>query len=1314
MSESIVEKLGKNIATNSALNSPQVKNVADQLSRIIFGKAFTFLTDREKDYVQMAALSVATASSGFSGRAAPMESFNNIYSGLLQSGRTGVFGYGGGYGTTNVLGHSPVAMAAASNITGIVNDFIRTNTSSSARTATAGPGVLSGFAGAYLSGRGGLTGADTRQITVSAGGNMQTFVNTFKQAEKKLAMSIQDRERLRTETTQAALVDFISRSMDAINGFRGIEHNKNQMNALRSTITEVLNGADTSFINGLKQAGYNDSEIDVAMRQLKNNNNVDDIIKNASKWINGKGSITNITSDFGKELNEALLEASASLKILSDTFNTDNFKELEDVAKQFGIKALANAKQVKSMQSIVLSAKAHARVSGISVQEAMEEMQGFSPVAKAIYGKSEVPASFYGRATMYSNMYRANEKFTGVTVEEGMAKFAANEQNAQNYFNRAIKVFDILKDDPQSKYWLSKLQSGTLTAPEYDNMMRVASNLISANQINEATINNAALPSYIDTDKALAAMRNTVHRNQTAFDINPDSITGQLLFGQNSTANTFAKNSNINTRQFIDTLAATATKLFGNDIASFNNWAGGSIRALNSQISNSDERANSIRKVVEDMADKTGLPQTNISELTNWLISASPEEYKAFLELYQKGSSSSQIGVGLYPLEQDRLNKINVAAEEATKRTKAALNGVNVSNSSTSMKLIANAATALSKVKFDENQRERVGAKMELRGIVPHLFHILESNNAIMDLQSGEIDWYDVNKLTSSLTDDEIKALLNADDKQIRKLGLAVSDLKNGNVSGFNLKDDASIFDWLSSQQDNLRRSVSVGDYSVSAYKAISGLKEAENELNALKTKQALAKNEGRTEEVSRLDQEIKKATETVNRYRTAVTGGIDENGNTIPGIENIAHQIKIIEALSGLDIDTFMMLHGDDLKKLAPIVQEEIFNNPGLMSVNKDGVTIASPSNKMSLDTSAAKKQLKLARAFQLDNVSGVNLNTITEQLQSPDASTRKAAADALNADATIKGITAIFNKEGIAISDKNNLIDANTGALLAEGYNANALVKALSAKGYTTERIAAVLNAELNGNKSFNTALNKKIASGAGPVASDLKTGAWWSWTGFLPWNDNDKTFLYELGKELYSGDLQKAGAFKGKNDEVEDYMEAVKKFNIASGGVLKDGKTTHVVELGDKEFNLADESQRKEALDYLAAKQKEAGLGDFVASMEALTRTKLRLDDKLKFGSLSSGDREVTRDQLENANRLLAVMQYHYVAKNKKGTDKDMEAKQKALLIQTGNITADPMDNISSSGTADGGAAAAVKQLYKFFTGLYEGGALRVREV
>lgn len=1314
MSESIVEKLGKNIATNSALNSPQVKSVADQLSRIIFGKAFTFLTDREKDYVQMAALSVATAGSGFSGRAAPMESFNNIYSGLLQSGRTGVFGYGGGYGTTNVLGHSPVAMAAASNITGIINDFIRTNTSSSARTAAAGPGVLSGFAGAYLSSRGGLSGADTRQITVSAGGNMQTFVNAFKQAEKKLAMSIQDRERLRTETTQAALVDFISRSMDATNGFRGIEHNKNQMNALRTTIKEVLNGADTSFINGLKQAGYNDSEIDVAMRQLKNNNNVDDIIKNASKWINGKGSITNITSDFGKELNEALREASASLKILSDTFNTDNFKELEDVAKQFGIKALANARQVKSMHSIVLSAKAHARVSGISVQEAMEEMQGLSPVAKAIYGKSEVPASFYGRATMYSNMYRANEKFTGVTVEEGMAKFAANEQNAQNYFNRAIKVFDILKDDPQSKYWLSKLQSGTLTAPEYDNMMRVASDLISANQINEATINNAALPAYIDTDKALAAMRNTVHRNQTAFNINPDSITGQLLFGQNSTANTFAKNSNINTRQFIDTLAATATKLFGNDINGFNNWAGGSIRALNSQTSNSDERVNAIRKVVEDMYDKTGLPQTDISTLVNYLISASPDEYKAFLEAYQRGSSSPQIGAGLYTLEQERRNKINVAAEEATKRTKAALNGVNVSNSSVSMKLIANAATALSRVKFDENQRERGGAKMELREITGLLFPILDSNNALMDLQSGTINWNQINELTSSVTDDQIKELVNADDKYIRKFGFALSDLKTGNVSGFNLKDDASVRDWLSSLQTNLRQPVSVGDYSVAGYMAVSGLKKAENELNTLKTRQALAKNKGQTEEVSRLEQEIKKATETVNRYRTAVTGGIDENGNTIPSIENKTHLIKIIETLTGLDIDEFMMYSGADLEKLVPIIQKNIFDNPELVSVYKDSATVASPSNKMPLDTSAAKKQLKLARAFQLNNVSGVNLNTIAEQLQSPDDSTRKSAIDALNSDATIKGITAILNKENIAVSNKGNLIDAGTEAILAQGYNADALVKALSSRGRTAEQIAAMANAELNGNKAFNTALNKNIASTVGPIESDLKTGAWWSWTGFLPWNDNDKTFLYELGKELYSGDLQKADNFKDKNDEVEDYMEAVKKFNIASGGVQKDGKTTYVVELGDKEFNLADESQRKEALDYLAAKQKEAGLGDSVASMEALTRTKLRLEDKLKFGSLSSDDREVTRDQFENANRLLTVMQYHYAAKNKKGTDKDMEAKQKALLIQTGNITADPMDNISSGGADGGGAAAAVKQLYKFFTGLYEGGALRVREV
>lgn len=190
--------------------------------------------------------------------------------------------------------------------------------------------------------------------------------------------------------------------------------------------------SDNAALNEVKKNSKEFKNIKVAGKSIgeMDFSNIDSGVIEAV--LKGDLDIGSITNKLSKELKEGVKATSKNVKELSDIFGTDNFNELQNVAKQLQMGSLTDAKNVGEVANRIRNAKAVAERTGRSVSEVFEEQAAIAQSFKDLNG-------YNADSNVIEKLQRVREAAQRNT-ESGATKLTADEQVA-----KAIDAENIIK-----------------------------------------------------------------------------------------------------------------------------------------------------------------------------------------------------------------------------------------------------------------------------------------------------------------------------------------------------------------------------------------------------------------------------------------------------------------------------------------------------------------------------------------------------------------------------------------------------------------------------------------------------------------------------------------------------------------------------------------------------------------------------------------------------------------------------------------------------------------------------------------------------
>lgn len=139
--------------------------------------------------------------------------------------------------------------------------------------------------------------------------------------------------------------------------------------------------------------------------------------------MTGKIDIGSISAPLSKELKASVKATAKNVKELTDIFGTDNFNELQSMAKKLQMGSLTDSKNIQNVANRIRQAKAVAERSGRTVQEVFEEQAAIAESFKDLNG-------YEADGNVIEKIQRARE-VAQRNAESGATELTAEEQEAK-------------------------------------------------------------------------------------------------------------------------------------------------------------------------------------------------------------------------------------------------------------------------------------------------------------------------------------------------------------------------------------------------------------------------------------------------------------------------------------------------------------------------------------------------------------------------------------------------------------------------------------------------------------------------------------------------------------------------------------------------------------------------------------------------------------------------------------------------------------------------------------------------------------------
>lgn len=152
----------------------------------------------------------------------------------------------------------------------------------------------------------------------------------------------------------------------------------------------------------------------------------------ADKARSGKMSATFLSSDIEDDLKEGLQKYTNTIKTMSELFRTDDFQQLEEQARQFGIKSITTENGAKQVQRLTREAMAVAMKTGRTTDEVLSNLGTISAMQASMNGGSASVSNTLFIQNAYTEAEMANRNNVGLFNAEDKMAISANQLTEAN------------------------------------------------------------------------------------------------------------------------------------------------------------------------------------------------------------------------------------------------------------------------------------------------------------------------------------------------------------------------------------------------------------------------------------------------------------------------------------------------------------------------------------------------------------------------------------------------------------------------------------------------------------------------------------------------------------------------------------------------------------------------------------------------------------------------------------------------------------------------------------------------------------------
>lgn len=488
------------------------KHYEDLMAKLLFQRAKEDLSALSRANLNHVATMLASSPALQAvGTANVGRAFGNTYQTLIsrQAGLT--------VGGVTHYGHSPEALAAAGAVTSYLSDTTHGNYAGSVR----GNLEQNSYLLQQHLRRNGLGTNDVVTYQRDKKAETGSFIDYYHKLSTKagreslgIDSGISASEVKKTET-QRELLSYI-RNREEFKGKSSAEiarmYKDNKNGILIDFMREQFDGKEMDYET------YK-SVSQVLVRDLENINVTENALEQNRVAGDKQPGYTAMSAKAKKEADEMLKRSNEMLKGLAELVGTEDIKQLESVAQQFGAKTLTTENDVKNLKHLIDSAKTRALVTGRSMQDVLGEMQGIAAVSAQALGPGGVSAAFVTKVADNVEALSDTEAAGGISKEKTVARNVASEQNRQNYLAEAAYLLDhegLKNDNSEEMQRLRALQQkadkGTLTEAEFEEIRVLGGKVMRKNfgiNYDADRIKNEAIQTETYTKLAAGADKST-------------------------------------------------------------------------------------------------------------------------------------------------------------------------------------------------------------------------------------------------------------------------------------------------------------------------------------------------------------------------------------------------------------------------------------------------------------------------------------------------------------------------------------------------------------------------------------------------------------------------------------------------------------------------------------------------------------------------------------------------------------------------------------------------------------------------------------
>lgn len=452
MAANVTQNMLDKLANQAQYNNPQIKSLSNMTAKMLGAESLDTLPPGVQNFLSQILYVMANNYGDQMGLLHMGNLFANMHQGVISSGGMPAMGMNG-----SLLGVSRGAGARSAQLADmysqIAQQYYMTGSGATITDHIHGmsANVFTGLAGAVVKDRGVQQGDSKILRTQKGYQGIQMAINEIEKSQGKagaidkgsneykalvdLSRVTREYERLAEHNPETAKIKRLEAEIGELdNKERNGGTLTDEEKRTRRAMMQDLSQARQARTNGIKAElkGKDIGEETINGQKFGKLRMSEEMLDMAAEQYNNGGTQAELmTTKARKEVQEAIRKTSKNVAELEKIFGTNDFAELQNIAKQLGMGSISDANNVAQVTKRIREAQVMAQKSGRSIQSIFTEQGALLGTYSQIYGgQSRVDANaitFNQRISTQAEQDTKNFGGRGATKEESSAEAVASE-----------------------------------------------------------------------------------------------------------------------------------------------------------------------------------------------------------------------------------------------------------------------------------------------------------------------------------------------------------------------------------------------------------------------------------------------------------------------------------------------------------------------------------------------------------------------------------------------------------------------------------------------------------------------------------------------------------------------------------------------------------------------------------------------------------------------------------------------------------------------------------------------------------------------